>query len=123
MEILISIKHKYAKSIYKGTKKYELRKVSPNIVDGTICYIYEPLPTGLITGQFVYAGEIVQNKWVFWVFNQGKLGVTYDEYFKYYKEHEYVHAWIIKNPKRFDTPYTLKEIGQYPPQSYTIISK
>lgn len=123
MEIIISIKHKYAKSIYKESKKYELRKVTPKIKVGTICYIYEPLPIGLITGQFIYAGEIVQNKWVFWVFNREKLGVTWDEYFKYYEGHQYIHAWKVEKPIRFGTPYTLKELGQYPPQSYTIISK
>ncbi len=123
MEILISVKHKYAKSIYKGTKKYELRKVTPNIKVGTICYIYEPFPTGLVTGQFIYDGVIIQNKWVFWVFNQDKLGVTKEEYFKYYKENEYVHAWKIKKPIRFGTPYTLKELGQNQPHSNTIITK
>lgn len=123
MEILISIKHKYAESIYKRRKIYELRKVTPKIPRGTKCYIYEPLPIGKVTGSFIYAGEIVMDKYLFWQFNHDKLGVTYDEYFKYYERHKNVHAWMIISPASFRYPYDLKEIGQYAPQSYTIISK
>lgn len=123
MEVLISIKHKYAESIYKKTKLYELRKVSPSINIGSRCYIYEPLPEGKVTGYFIYAGIIVMDKYKFWEKYHDKLGVTLYEYLKYYDGHQNVHAWKIQWATRFGTPYTLKEIGQYPPQSYTIISK
>ena len=123
MEILISIKSKYAKSIYRGRKKYELRKVTPKIPEGTRCYIYEPLPRGMVTGHFTYVGVIVMEKFKFWHFYHDKLGVSYEEYLAYYKGHDKVHAWMIICPLRFFSPYTLKEIGQYAPQSYTIISK
>lgn len=123
MEILISIEHKYAESIYKRTKRYELGKVTPKIPEGTKCYIYEPLPKGKVTGYFIYAGEIVMDKFLFWQFNNDKLGVTYDEYLEFYEGHEKVHAWMITFPTKLYYPYTLKEIGQYPPKSYTIISK
>lgn len=123
MEILISIKHKYAESIYKGKKMYELRKVTPRIPEGTRCYIYEPLPIGKVTGHFTYVGEIVMNIFQFWHFNHEKLGVSYEEYLNYYWGHQNAHAWMIACPLRFFKPYTLEEIGQYAPQSYTIISK
>lgn len=123
MEILISIKHKYAERIYKGTKKYELRKVTPNIIPGTICLIYEPLPIGKVTGQFVYAGSIMVDKNLFWEKFNNELGITLDEYLKYFKGHEYVHAWKIKKPMRYQLQFNPRDIDQYPPQSYTIISK
>lgn len=123
MEILISIKHKYAESIYEGTKMYELRKVSPKIPEGTKCYIYEPLLIGKVTGCFIYVGVIVMDKYKFWYFNYEKLGVSYEEYLKYYEGHRNVHAWMIKCPLKFGTQYTLEEVGQHAPQSYTIISK
>lgn len=123
MEILISIKQKYAKGIYRGTKKYELRKVSPNIIIGTKCYIYEPLPIGMITGQFLYAGEIVLDKNLFWKKFHYELGITLEEYLEYYEKYQNVHAWIVKKPIRFGTPYNPKELGQKAPRSYIIISK
>ena len=43
----------YAEAIYTGAKRHEFRRVRASFVSGDRVLVYEPLPTGLVTGEFV----------------------------------------------------------------------
>lgn len=48
--IVFSIKPVYAASFYRGTKRFEVRRICPNVELGSICFFYETLPVSLVTG-------------------------------------------------------------------------
>ena len=121
-DVIISIKRKYSDKIYSGEKLFELRKRCPSISKGTICWIYEPSPVCLITGYFIYGGCIKQNKVQFYWFSKLCLGVSFKEFFDYYKGEYFAHAWAIESPARLRIPVSLKEINvKRAPQSYMFI--
>ncbi len=51
--ILMSIHSRFTEAIYDGTKLHEFRRVRTSFSSGDRVLIYEPLPTGLITGEFI----------------------------------------------------------------------
>ena len=58
MNIILSIKPKWAEKIYSGEKKIEWRKTCPSTVnEGAKVYIYETAPICKVTGRFTYIGS------------------------------------------------------------------
>lgn len=121
MEILISIHHKYAESIYAGTKTWELRKCRLNVQPGTKCYIYEPLPVGKVTGYFIFQGCVKSEKDFFWKLHGNDCGMTADDYFKYYQKKRYVYAWRIARAYEYVDPFTLQDMRYRAPLSFRYI--
>ena len=121
-DIIISIKRKYSEKIYSGEKIFELRKRKPSITIGTICWIYEPAPICMITGYFIYCGCTKELKAHFYLSNKNWIGVSAKEFFDYYNEEYFAHAWEIKSPKKLANPISLEEINvRRAPQSYMFI--
>lgn len=55
-EIVLSIHKKWADKIFNGSKRFELRKTAPAMLDKFTAYLYETKPTGMIIGEI----EIVE---------------------------------------------------------------
>ena len=118
-DILISIRSEFAQKIYDGTKTIELRKHLPNINSFTYCWIYEPMPVGLITGYFVVAGTIVCQPKHLWDKYNKFLGIDKNRFFDYYEGRGFAYGILINWTKKLSKPYSLGDIGlTRPPQMY-----
>lgn len=121
-DVIISIRHPFAKRIYSGEKLYEFRKRRPNIAVGTRCWIYEPLPIGKVTGFFIYKGCYRDEKAKVWEHCLENAGINREAFMLYYARDFYAHAWIIGTARHCHT-FGLKDVGIYnAPQSYIKVS-
>ncbi len=129
-DIIMATKTKYARMIYLGEKKYEIRKVLPymlrresifrEVSEGRI-YLYESSPVQMVTG-YIYPAPIIAGsaRWLFEKYGQ-YFGISLIEYQKYLRigedEEDDVFLRIIKILKavKFDKPIKL---NCRPPQNF-----
>lgn len=120
-DVLISIRHEFAKEIYYGRKSLELRKRIPSFQVGTKCFIYESLPIGCITGSFIYGGTLAYPKDEMWKLFSSTLGIEKERFYQYYKNSDTAFGWIMLGVNRFDYG-SLRQNGiDYAPQSYCFL--
>lgn len=120
MNVLLSVKPKYAKEILNGNKKYEFRKVifrHRNNLDKV--YIYSSSPVKRIVGAFAIESIIDDNPEKLWNKCKEFAGITKEEFFNYFKEKNKGFAIKIGVVEVFD-PINPKEFipDFIPPQSF-----
>ena len=121
-DVLISIKHEFARKIYNGTKLIELRKKYPNIEKYTYCWIYEPEPIGLITGYYIINDIIDRTPERMWELFHDALGIDKERYDNYYTGRQHAYGMIIDLAVKLTIPMALREFGlTRPPQSYLFL--
>lgn len=119
MNILISIKPKYAAEIYHGSKLFEIRKVLPkHLTKGDTIFFYES-GTGLITGRAKVYSIICGTPARLYSQYQSLLGIGYDAYKKYVGNAINVYYIGLDDAKRFGFPLTLQDFHlKHAPQSF-----
>ena len=118
-KVLLSIKPKYAKQIFQGTKKYELRKKVWNLGTKNIVVVYASEATKKIIGEFYSTKVISDTPEKIWNKYKDKLGISEEEYFKYFEGRTVAYAIKIKNFIKYKVPISLKEIRDTrAPQAY-----
>lgn len=131
--VLMSIKPKYAKKIYSGEKTVELRKSFPKYLGpkNNLVIIYETRPVMAVTGCFWVENVAVNSdpEWLYkWLCVGYKIGITYQEYKRYYRDANKAVALLIDKTKKADNQIALKKVkeivkGFRPPQSYYYIDE
>jgi predicted transcriptional regulator len=121
MEVILSIKPKYAKRIFNGTKKYEFRKrifKKPN-VDTIIVYATSPVKK--LVGYFLIDDIIKTSPEKLWEMSKEKAGIAKQEFFSYFNEREVGFGIKIKRAVQFNPNIPPREIipDFYPPQSFS----
>lgn len=121
---ILSIKPYFARQIYRGVKKYELRRKVGEIKPYSILIIYESKPVKAITG-IVEVGEVkvLSSKTVEALILSGKLEGCKAEDIEYVKGERDVLILEIMKKKCLKKPITLKELRALiprfnPPLSY-----
>ena len=122
MKILISIKPKFVKKIFEGTKIFELRrKIFLKKINTVI--IYESSPTKKkIVGEFIIDRIIsdTPNK-IYQKYNK-YLGIDKENYFEYFKNTNIAYAIKIKKVIKYEKELTLADFNlERAPQSYQYI--
>ncbi len=128
MNIILSIKPKWAEKIYSGEKKIEWRKTCPSTVnEGAKVYIYETAPICKVTGRFTYIGSTkvdAKNLDLSYEFTYDSICVRAgcvkpEDLLKYQGNRASLKGWKIYTFEKFSEPKTLKEFGlKRPPQSW-----
>lgn len=78
--ILLSIKPKYSKLIFDGSKKFEFRKIiAKKEVDKII--VYSSSPNKMIVGEAYVTGIVSMKKEDLWEFTKQYAGITEDDFF------------------------------------------
>jgi predicted transcriptional regulator len=120
MNVLLSVKPKYAELIRSGLKKYEFRRKIFKKAGGCNVFIYSTSPVKKIIGVFD-ASIIHQNSphriWhMFGVYS----GVSEKEFFQYFRDCEIAYAIEIRNLVTFAEPWDPSDyfFEFNPPQSY-----
>lgn len=137
MDILLSIKPKYAQMIYNGTKRYEYRRRMPRKLNvGDTVYMYETLPVKAVTGYFIVGdgGIVTTDRYLLWRMTSEYAGISRVEFLRYFHgDGVYVEASAIKIKiaKQYDCPIPLsgKEMHwvrngkqiEIPPQSFCYV--
>lgn len=115
--IVLSIKPKYAKMIYEGTKAWEFRKKAPPV--GVPMLIYESAPVSKVTGTISFAMEIRAIPKLLWLQVKGcwqpktGTGISMAE-LDAYAGGQPVSALMVLKAERLDKPFSILN----PPQNW-----
>ena len=123
MDVILSIKPKFANRIFSGIKKYEFRKTIFRREVNRV-FLYETTPVGKITGYFRYRRILKGTPEEIWSICQKYAGISEREFFQYYSKSKLAYAIEVEEVIRFKRMMDLKESFNImtPPQSFTYIS-
>jgi predicted transcriptional regulator len=119
MNVILSIKPKFAEAIFTGKKEVEFRKtLFKKDVDKVL--VYSTAPVQKIVGYFTIADIVESSPDQLWQ-RFGKIGyINEEEFFKYYRDSQKGYSFCIATAYKFDQsldPHVLVE-GFTPPQSF-----
>jgi len=120
MNVLLSVKPKYAEKILEGDKKYEFRRAifkKPNIEK---VYIYSSSPVSKIVAAFEIEKILKDSPEKIWRLCQKYAGISKKDFFDYFKNSEMAFAIEIGNVDSFKEhidPFKIIENFK-PPQSF-----
>jgi type I restriction enzyme S subunit len=120
MDILLSIKPKYADAILNGSKQYEFRRKIFKRKNINKVYMYSTSPIKKIVGTFT-VGEIIEDHpRGLWKRCQNKSGINEAEFFNYFDGVGIGYAIKIKDLERIREPVDPRSIfpNFTPPQSF-----
>ena len=123
MDVLLSIKPKFAESIINGRKKYEFRKNAFSKKNIGRVYIYSTTPIKKIIGIFKISKIIEDKPSTLWHHLKDEAGISEEEFFDYFKDREIGFAIAIVDVEKFESPLDPKIIfpNFVPPQSFCYI--
>lgn len=119
MNVLLSIKPKYARAILAGEKKVEFRKTRfAKKVEKV--YIYSSSPDQRIVGHFIIENIIADTPEKLWRKYKDVGSITRADFFEYFENKDLAYAIKIKSCKKYRNPIDPKEIFKKftAPQSY-----
>ena len=124
MNVLLSIKPKYANQILKGNKRYEFRKSVFKNRNLDVVYIYSSSPVKRIVGAFSIKKIIEKHPEQLWNEFKDFSGVDEADFFCYFRGKEKGFAIEIGDVEVFD-PINPKDVipGFVPPQSFCYTDK
>ena len=120
MDVLLSIKPKYVKSIIELEKRYEFRKTIFKNREINRIYIYSSSPVKKIVGTFEIGGILEDHPNYLWDMVKEYAGINDRDFFSYFEGKSRAFAIEIQNLQRFNDPIDPYEKmpGFVPPQSY-----
>jgi type I restriction enzyme, S subunit len=123
MDILLSIKPRYVKSIIEGEKRYEFRKTIFKNREINQVFIYSSSPVKKIVAAFEIGGIFEDHPVDLWDIVKDHAGIDDRDFFEYFKGRSRAFAIEIENLQEFSAPLDPWETipGFVPPQSYCYI--
>ncbi len=120
MDVLLSIKPKYVRSIIEGGKRYEFRKTIFKNREIDLIYIYSSSPVKKIIGSFEVGGILEDHPRELWDNVKEYAGIDDRDFFSYFEGKSRAFAIEIQNLQEFNDPIDPYETipGFVPPQSY-----
>ncbi len=120
MNVLLSIKPKYAELIKSGLKKYEFRRKIFKKAGASKVFIYSTSPVKKITGVFDASVIHQDSPYKIWKMFGAYSGLSQEEFFRYFKDCGIAYAIEIRNLVTFDKPHDPSKyfLEFTPPQSY-----
>jgi len=125
MDVLLSIKPKFANKIIDGEKKFEFRKIKMDKRKIGYVYIYSTSPVKKIIAKISIGDIIEDSPERLWRRFEKYSGVTKEEFFNYYAEKKVGFAITIQKVERLDIPIDpYSKIKNFtPPQSYCYLKE
>jgi type I restriction enzyme, S subunit len=120
MNVIMSIRPKYARLILSGAKRYEFRKCIFKNIHIEKAYIYETSPTKKLVGIFDIGDIIRASPKDLWDKFGHLSGMNEAEFFNYFQDIQIGFAIEIKHLMILDSPIDprVKISGFTPPQSF-----
>jgi predicted transcriptional regulator len=125
--LLLSIRPKYAEKIFNGTKTVELRRVPPKLKKGDLVFVYVSSPKKVLAGAFTVKKVISMPPKRLWGSVRDYVGMTQNDFDKYYDGALKGIAIYIDKVWILPTPLGLQKLRKNlswfnPPQSYHYLS-
>ena len=120
MNVLLSVKPKYAAKIVEGKKKYEFRKAIFKKQNIKKVYIYSSSPVSKIIAAFEIEKILNDSPEKIWTLCQKYAGISKTDFFDYFKNSEQAFAikiGYVDSFKEHIDPYKMIENFK-PPQSF-----
>ncbi len=120
MNVLLSVKPKYAEKIVEGKKKYEFRRAIFKIQNIEKVYIYSSSPVSKIVAAFEIKKILKDSPEKIWILCQKNAGISKKDFFDYFKNSEQAFAIEIGSVDSFKEhidPFEVIENFK-PPQSF-----
>lgn len=127
--LLLSIRPKYSQKIFDETKKVELRRVRPRLLnEGDLVLVYVSSPHQVVLGSFNVEKIVELTVTDLWKQVENNAGVTSEEFYNYYQGASVGIGIFIKNVQRFIHPIKLEalrsKISNFsPPQSFRYLTE
>lgn len=122
MKVLLSIKPKYAESIFDGSKKYEFRKAIFKNSNVKSVVVYASSPVQKVIGEFEIEKVLKASPNELWSETKEFSGITESFFNSYFGGREVGYAIKVKKVRRFKKPKCLKTFYKVtPPQSFCYI--
>ncbi|OPL11762.1 MAG: hypothetical protein AVO38_15645 [delta proteobacterium ML8_D] len=123
MNVLLSIKPKFAAAIFSGDKKFEFRKTIFKNQKIKKAYVYASSPVGLVIGEFEIEEVITSNPDSLWDETMEKAGISKEYFDNYFFGREVGYALKVGATNFYEEPKTLMEMFNIkrPPQSFMYI--
>jgi len=125
--LLLSIHPKFAEAIFDGTKKVELRRRAPRLIEGDEVIVYATVPTAAILGSFTVERVESSNLNDLWQRSLSVAAVSRPEFDAYFTGlNKGVGIWITAT-KRYSASVSLTDLrkslkGFHPPQGFRYLS-
>ena len=123
INVLLSIKPKFAASIFSGEKRFEFRKAIFKDSNVKKVYVYASKPIGLVVGEFEIEEIITSDPDSIWEVTKTESGISKDYFDKYFNGREVAHALKVGSTNHYNEPMTLMEMFNInrPPQSFMYV--
>ena len=124
MNVLLSVKPKYAEKILKGTKKYEFRRSIFKRNDIEKVYIYSSSPVSKIIASFEIEKILIDSPEKIWKICQKYAGVAKNDFLAYFHNSDVAYAIKIGEVNSFQEPLDPFNIIEdfKPPQSFYYVT-
>lgn len=121
MNVILSLRPNFCQSIFDGQKRYEYRKRVFRRLDVDKVYIYASKPISKIVGYFTIAAMIEDSPSNLWKTTCKGSGITKEYFGAYFSGCDKVHAIVIGEAVKFDTPIDPREVIKdfTAPQNFT----
>ncbi|MBE9059910.1 hypothetical protein [cf. Phormidesmis sp. LEGE 11477] len=123
MDVLLSIKPKFANAIFSGEKQFEFRRVI--FKDKTVkkVYVYASRPIGLVLGEFDIEEVITEDPNSLWSITKSASGISRKYFDEYFKGKSIAHAIKVSAVREYSEPTTLMKLFNVnrPPQSFMYV--
>ncbi len=123
MDVLLSIKPKFASAIFSGEKQFEFRRaIFKNKNIGKV-YVYASKPIGLVIGEFEIEEVITENPDSLWNITKSASGISKQYFDEYFEGKQIAHAIKVSSVQEYAIPVTLMELFNIarPPQSFMYV--
>ncbi len=120
MNVLLSVKPKYAEKILEGEKKYEFRRAIFKNQNIEKVYIYSSSPVSKIVAAFEIEKILKDSPEKIWTLCQKYAGISKKDFFNYFKNSNAAYAIEMENIEVFKKPIDpFNEFKNFkPPQSF-----
>jgi predicted transcriptional regulator len=125
INVLLSIKPKFAAAIFSGEKQYEFRRAIFKNKNVKKVYVYASKPIGLVIGEFDIEEIITENPDLLWSMTKDASGISKEYYDEYFEGKLVAHAIKVTSVNKYAEPATLMELFHVnrPPQSFMYVSE
>lgn len=118
--VLLSIKPEFADRIFRGSKRYEFRRILFKDRSVKRIVVYASTPIRKVIGEFEVVDILEHEKECLWEQTKDYSGIPKDYFDEYFRGRETGYAIEIGETRLYDTPLELKKNFnvERPPQSF-----
>jgi predicted transcriptional regulator len=123
MDVLLSVKPRFARAIFSGEKQFEFRRAIFKEKNVKKVYVYASRPIGLVIGEFQMEGVIAEEPNSLWNITKSASGISKKYFDDYFEGKQIAYAIKVSGAQEYAEPVTLMELFNInrPPQSFMYV--